>query len=227
MRTRPAKAVIITQSAVLAVGLGDMLRREGFEVILQAGEIYDLLAKVPCGERLLVIVHGESEVCLQIAIALQAKTPGSVVVLWTNRITLSSALEALESGVRGVLSTKLSADITLASLLQLCDGEEYQLRITPESMSPQVKVPRLTGRERQILQLVRAAANNKTIAYELRLKEGTVKVYLHRLFRKAAVNSRFELAQWRPESAVDPGGDEPWNTTGRRSLASLAGATSL
>ncbi len=55
---------------------------------------------------------------------------------------------------------------------------------------------KLTTRERQIVSLIRFGKLNKEIAYELRLTEGTVKEYLHRIFRKVDVKNRTELAVW-------------------------------
>jgi DNA-binding CsgD family transcriptional regulator len=52
----------------------------------------------------------------------------------------------------------------------------------------------LSFRERQIVSLIRQAKANKEIAYELRLTEGTVKDYLHNIFRKLGVKNRTELA---------------------------------
>jgi DNA-binding NarL/FixJ family response regulator len=56
-------------------------------------------------------------------------------------------------------------------------------------------VPRqLSFRERQIVDLVREAKANKEIAAELCLTEGTIKEYLHNIFRKLGVRNRTELA---------------------------------
>lgn len=52
----------------------------------------------------------------------------------------------------------------------------------------------LTFREKQIVDLVIQAKLNKEIAYELHLSEGTVKEYLHKVFRKVGVKTRTELA---------------------------------
>lgn len=52
----------------------------------------------------------------------------------------------------------------------------------------------LSFREKQIIALVRLAKGNKEIAAELYLTEGTVKEYLHRIFRKLGVRNRTELA---------------------------------
>jgi DNA-binding NarL/FixJ family response regulator len=52
----------------------------------------------------------------------------------------------------------------------------------------------LSFRERQIVLLVREAKANKEIAAELCLTEGTIKEYLHHVFRKLGVKNRTELA---------------------------------
>ena len=65
----------------------------------------------------------------------------------------------------------------------------------------------LTPREREIVGLLRQGLRNKQIAVEMGITEGTVKIYLFRLFHKLDVRNRFELAQCgaaedMPESLV-------------------------
>jgi two-component system, NarL family, nitrate/nitrite response regulator NarL len=224
MRRRPKKAVILTQVPFLAVGLGEMLRSEGFEVMLLSGDDHTTLEDVVPGEALLVIIHGESETCLELWAQLYQKSPNSIFVLWTEKITLEMALQAFEAGVRSILSTKLSPEVSLATILRICDGDECQLSITTETVCRTTKIPRLTEREKQILQLVKAAAKNKEIAHALQLTEGTVKVYVHKLLRKVSVTSRLELAQWDP--AVSERAHRGWSTAASRSVASLPAITS-
>jgi DNA-binding NarL/FixJ family response regulator len=52
----------------------------------------------------------------------------------------------------------------------------------------------LTPRQLQLIALVKQAKSNKEIAKELCLTEGTVKEYLHIIFRKLHVTNRTELA---------------------------------
>jgi len=54
--------------------------------------------------------------------------------------------------------------------------------------------PSLTPRERELIELVRRGLRNRDIAAELRVTEGTVKVYLHAIFEKLGVDNRTELA---------------------------------
>ena len=54
----------------------------------------------------------------------------------------------------------------------------------------------LSFREKQIARLLQDAKANKEIAFELSLTEGTIKEYLHHIFRKLGVKNRTELALW-------------------------------
>ena len=56
--------------------------------------------------------------------------------------------------------------------------------------------PTLSFREKQVVDLVCKGKQNKQIAHELHLTEGTVKEYLNRIFRKVGSTNRTELAIW-------------------------------
>ena len=51
----------------------------------------------------------------------------------------------------------------------------------------------LTNREFDIVRLVAHGFSNRTVAHELKVKEGTVKVHLNRIFQKLRVKRRYEL----------------------------------
>src|SRR6185436_10936144 len=52
----------------------------------------------------------------------------------------------------------------------------------------------LTNREGQLVSLISHGLKNKEIAAAMMIGDGTVKVYLSRLFQKVGVKDRFELA---------------------------------
>ena len=54
----------------------------------------------------------------------------------------------------------------------------------------------LTLREKQVVDLVSKSKMNKEVAYDLHLSEGTIKVFLTKIFRKLGVRNRTELAIW-------------------------------
>jgi two-component system, NarL family, nitrate/nitrite response regulator NarL len=52
----------------------------------------------------------------------------------------------------------------------------------------------LTRRQGQIVSLVAQGFKNKEIASAMGITEGTVKVYLYKLFRKLGMNDRLDMA---------------------------------
>jgi len=76
--------------------------------------------------------------------------------------------------------------------------------ISRSAMPPPVD---LTTRERQTLTLISQGLNNKLIARELGISDGTVKVYVKSLLRKLNLHSRLELAAWvhqHPDAIRNP-----------------------
>ncbi len=53
--------------------------------------------------------------------------------------------------------------------------------------------PELTKREVEIVQLVSQGLANKTVAGQLGVSEGTVKIHLHNIYRKLRVSNRTGL----------------------------------
>jgi DNA-binding NarL/FixJ family response regulator len=55
-------------------------------------------------------------------------------------------------------------------------------------------IPKLTTRERQVLELILMARSNREIASQLGIEERTVRAHLGRLMRKAGVDNRIKLS---------------------------------
>src|ERR1700683_1655436 len=68
-------------------------------------------------------------------------------------------------------------------------------RAAPTDAPPPRRRVSLTPREREIVSFLRQGMRNKQIAGEMGITEGTVKIYLFRLFHKLGVRNRFELAR--------------------------------
>jgi two-component system nitrate/nitrite response regulator NarL len=64
----------------------------------------------------------------------------------------------------------------------------------PKKMRPVDQNLLLTERERQIILVLAEGITNKEIARRLGLTEGTVKVHLHRIYRKLGIANRTALA---------------------------------
>jgi DNA-binding NarL/FixJ family response regulator len=51
----------------------------------------------------------------------------------------------------------------------------------------------LTAREREVVRLVSNGLSNKLVAHRLGLREGTVKIHLHNVYRKLRIPNRMTL----------------------------------
>jgi DNA-binding NarL/FixJ family response regulator len=104
--------------------------------------------------------------------------------------------KTLEFGVRGIVQRNVQPEQLVESLRKVAAGELQIGFGVRNSESPQ---PRhgvsLTPREREIVAFLRQGMRNKQIAGEMGITEGTVKIYLFRLFHKLGVRNRFELAR--------------------------------
>jgi DNA-binding NarL/FixJ family response regulator len=121
--------------------------------------------------------------------------PGCPVVLWAESMPLDTIFRALEFGVRGIVERSSSAEHLADSLRRVAGGEmQIGFAATRETAPPRRRVS-LTPREREIVMLLRQGLRNKQIAVQMGITEGTVKIYLFRLFHKLDVRNRFELAR--------------------------------
>jgi DNA-binding NarL/FixJ family response regulator len=115
------------------------------------------------------------------------------MILWVDEVTAEFASQAISLGVRGLLRRSLSIEIQARCLERVASGEMWVEKTLSNKLLGTKRIA-LTPRERQLVVLVAQGLKNKEIAYTLGICEGTVKVYLCRLFAKTGVNDRLELA---------------------------------
>jgi DNA-binding NarL/FixJ family response regulator len=124
---------------------------------------------------------------------LRKRRPRTYVVLWVDSISVEVAHHAKAAGVRGVLRKDASDELIVRCLQTVAAGEFWFERSLLNSLL-ELREVKLSPRERQLLRLVAQGLSNKQLAAELSISEGTVKVYMAKLFRKVGVHDRYELA---------------------------------
>jgi len=118
-------------------------------------------------------------------------------VLWVNDLTEIDCFRALQLGARGVLKKTLPVEAVVDCLRSVGRGSIWIESSLPDNVLGSLDrraVPRLTPREREVVQHVCAGMKNKEIALALSITSGTVKVHLMHIFEKTGVKDRFELA---------------------------------
>ena len=120
------------------------------------------------------------------------------VVLLTAAIEDSALMEARALKVDAMVLKNSDPAFLLQALESAARGQSW---IDPELRE---RIARLTDgipgraplapRERELVKCIRKGMRNREIAKQLGVTEGTVKVYLHRVFEKLGVKNRTELA---------------------------------
>ena len=134
---------------------------------------------------------------------IRSESPNSRLVLWLHDISAESAYQAMESGVRGILRKSLPPDMILKCVRKVFEGEMwFDKSLTQTFLNGRtVKVSR---RETQLITLISQGLKNKEIASVMDISEGTVKVYLSRLYEKVGVRDRYELALFGLRATANP-----------------------
>jgi two-component system, NarL family, nitrate/nitrite response regulator NarL len=124
---------------------------------------------------------------------LEPMAGNTPMVLWVDVISVELVSQALAVGVRGILRKSLPVELQIKCLRTVAAGDLW----VEQALCDQILTARrivTTRRERHVMSLLSQGLKNKEIAHATGLSEGTVKVYLTRLFQKVGVHDRLELA---------------------------------
>jgi len=188
------RILLYSDEPILCKGLESVLRQvEGFELLPTCGSLPCLLEQMARLAPDLVLMDLTSEVTFGVLSDMKHALAHTRIVLWVNAISTELAFQAMGLGVRGILRKTLPTDLQVKCLQKVQAGELWFEKALTDSFLCARRVA-LTQREGQLVSLLSQGLKNKEIATTLMISEGTVKVYLSRLFQKVGVKDRFELA---------------------------------
>ena len=141
----------------------------------------------------LIVFEVTSTIDLDMLSKVIASYRNTAIILWVEDVSAEFASQAISLGVRGLLRRSLPLETQARCLEKVAAGELWIEKALSSQLLSAKRIA-LTLRERQLMVLIAQGLRNKEIAYSLGITEGTVKVYLSRLFRKTGVSDRLELA---------------------------------
>ena len=202
------------------------LFREGLRKLLEAEPGIRIVGEAVDGEETLKVVRQLKPHVLLLDLSLPKLSGLEVLAelgkleLPTRTIMLTAAIEreqvveALQSGVRGIVLKHSALQLLLKSIRCVNDGQYWvgqegvsDLIQALRRMKPSHAVsgaPRnfgLSSREMEVIALIVAGYTNKDLARELGISENTAKHHLTNIFDKLGVSNRLELVLY----AVDHG----------------------
>lgn len=116
---------------------------------------------------------------------------------------LAQIMKALECGAKGYIPSSVSIDVCIEAIaLSLAGGifvpasSVFAMRQVLETGSPVARplAGMFTARQAEVVEALRRGKANKIIAYELNLRESTVKVHIRNIMKKVKATNRTEVA---------------------------------
>lgn len=144
-----------------------------------------------------------AEIEQEIAVLSNAEPLASIVLL-SDDTDSEHVLGALDKGARGYISTSMSFDVAMKAIQLVRAGGTFipveclRASKTPVSLAPtrsNVEPPGpFTTRQLAVIEALRQGKANKIIAFELNMRESTVKVHVRNIMKKLQAKNRTEVA---------------------------------
>jgi two-component system nitrate/nitrite response regulator NarL len=129
----------------------------------------------------------------------------SRIVMLTVSDADEDVLEAISRGADGYLLKDMEPELLLEQIQRALQGRMVMSEAVTQVLASAIRKPQksptssiesLTGREREIIELIAQGMSNKLIARALDISDGTVKVHVKHLLKKLGLRSRVEAAVW-------------------------------
>jgi DNA-binding NarL/FixJ family response regulator len=188
------RLLLYTDEPILAKGLETVLAEcTDFELSAVIDSAPELVSALQTTDADVVLMDFTPDLSFNLLLEMQRLVPSTRIVLWVRSISTELAYQAMEHGVRGILK-RTHPSVTFLKCLRMVAEGGLWFEETLKTSFTSMRTVSLTRRESQLVCLLSQGLKNKEIASTLFISEGTVKVYLSRLFHKLGVKDRFELA---------------------------------
>jgi two-component system nitrate/nitrite response regulator NarL len=201
------RVLLIDDHALFRIGLSELLERRGIEVIGAVGECDEgiRLVKETGPDVVLLDMRMPHASGLDVLRRLRASSQNMPVAMLTTSDDERDVITSIQQGAQGYLLKDMEPDELIEALEAIVAGKTVVAKELTAVLAKAVKgessaigtapaFSDLTPREREILCHLAEGQSNKTIARELGITDGTVKLHVKAILRKLDVHSRVEAA---------------------------------
>jgi two-component system response regulator DevR len=213
------RLLVVDDHEVVRQGLVALLdRREGFQVVAEAGSVAEALDQARRFQPEIVVLDvrlpdgSGIEACREI----RSELPQTRVVMLTSYPDEEAVLSAIVAGASGYLLKQIRARDLVAALEAVGRGESLLDPAVTEKVLERVRriasgtytdeLAQLTAQEQKILLLVAEGKTNKEIASDIFLSDKTVKNYVSSILSKLNLERRAQAAAFVAKHRIDRGG---------------------
>jgi len=198
-----ARIAVIDDHAFFRMGVEAALCDEGHEIVLSIGDGVDACAAVKrAGPDVILLDQRMSPVDgATVLKSLRANGVTLPVILLTNELSDAALLKVMQARVDAIVFKHCPEERLFEALeavlagRRFIDGDLIDKSLSLSSgQTEEPALDSLSKREQQITMLVCQGLKNREIGDQLGMSEGTVKLYLHNIYRKLGVANRTSLA---------------------------------
>jgi two-component system, NarL family, nitrate/nitrite response regulator NarL len=210
--TETINLLLLDDHAMFRQGLARVLEKEsGIRVVGQFATSADALAAIDRIGTTMVLLDVDLGPERALDFVLQAKKKGFTgqILVVTAGVSGQEAVQLVQAGVAGILHKHHSTEALCDAIRQVAAGEvclekDYLTSLfhSVDRSKPQAH-PRLTERDKTVLQFIFHGLTNKDIGLRLDISEGAVKASLRQLFDKLGVRTRAQLVKVALEQYKD------------------------
>jgi DNA-binding NarL/FixJ family response regulator len=200
----PIRVVLADDHVLVRQGLKSLLEREKFQVVAEASDGQELirLAETHHPDIAVLDISMPTLNGIEAARELTRSSPQTKVILLTQHEEEQYIHEALEVGVKGyVLKSQVASDLVHAMQqvsrggIYLSPGVSRAVVDAYRSKSERPSDP-LSGRERQVLQLIAEGKSTKDVASLLGISVKTAESHRSRLMQKLDIHETASLVRY-------------------------------
>jgi two-component system nitrate/nitrite response regulator NarL len=221
--------LIVAHVRLYREGLAALLNsREHLEVSSTADDCETTLRAIATSAPDVAVIDITVPGALEIIPALRSSAAGTKVIAFALHDDEGQIIACIEAGASGYVT----ADSSLSALIATIEGvardelpcspriaATFVRRLAERAARKELPIDAviLTGRERQVLRLLREGLSNKEIGQQLNIAEATVKNHVHHLLEKLDVSSRNQaVARFARVLDTDPSVSAARANSGRR-----------
>ncbi|SOY64823.1 response regulator [Cupriavidus taiwanensis] len=212
------RILLIDDHTLFRSGIRALLQRQAdFEIVDEASDGVEGIkrAKQHRPDVILLDLNMPGLSGLEALQLLVEDLPQTAVIVLTVSEEAEELAAALRGGARGYLIKNIETEALIAGIRRAAAGEPVisdsmtaklvaQFRAPVPAVAPrQDDAPRLTAREREIVQGLARGESNKEIARDLGVAESTVKIHVQNILKKLNLASRVQVAVYAVEHGLN------------------------
>ena len=192
-QSAPVRALIVDDHDALARGIEILLRREGFEIAgiaNSAAAARRILERRPVDVAVIDVSLGEDS---GLDLVPDAKSHGARALVYTGFVDAATVAEARKAGADGVAAKAGSPGELAEAIREVARGESHFDPRLNRAGAAEAEGPRLTKREREIVDLLAEGLSGEEIAERLFISPETVRTHIRNAMERAGARTRAHL----------------------------------